>query len=109
MVHKELDSSKVLFKSNGDVKLGIYPPSSFQSQIINYQVYFDECYTTAKGLSKPLGAIALEMMQSNKPSEEDTKFHLKHPARWSGELKNFMHISFHGTLEDVENVSNLYF
>ena len=44
------------------------------------------------------------MMQNGIPPEEDGKFVLKHPDRWSPEASNFLEVTSWGTLKEVQKV-----
>jgi len=44
------------------------------------------------------------MMQNGIPPEQDRKFVLKHPERWSPEASNFLEVTSWGTLREVQKV-----
>ena len=68
------------------------------------QAHFDEFRSSESAAARPLGVIAIEMMQNGIPPETDEKFVLKHPERWSLEASNFLEVVSWGTLEDVQKV-----
>ncbi|KAH6661611.1 hypothetical protein B0J14DRAFT_611950 [Halenospora varia] len=74
LAHRKLDSSKVLFLSDGCAKIA----------------------------ARSIGVIAVEMMQNGIPPEADKKLTLKHPERWSAEASNFLEVTSWGTLKDIE-------
>ncbi|KAH6704170.1 hypothetical protein BKA61DRAFT_581412 [Leptodontidium sp. MPI-SDFR-AT-0119] len=58
--------------------------------------------TTESAAARSLGVIAIEMIQNGIPPEEDGKFVLKHPDRWSPEASNFLEVTSWGTLKEIE-------
>ncbi|KAH6666162.1 hypothetical protein B0J14DRAFT_605423, partial [Halenospora varia] len=86
LAHRKLDSSKVLFLSDGCAKIA----------------HFDECQSTESAAARSIGVIAVEMMQNGIPPEADKKLTLKHPERWSAEASNFLEVTSWGTLKDIE-------
>jgi hypothetical protein len=48
------------------------------------------------------------MMQNGIPPEEDGKFGLKHPDRWSSEASNFLAVTSWGTLNEVQKVRGTF-
>jgi len=47
------------------------------------------------------------MMQNGIPPEEEEKFVLKHPDRWSPEASNFLEVTSWGTLKEIQKVRGL--
>ncbi|PVH71744.1 hypothetical protein DL98DRAFT_596688 [Cadophora sp. DSE1049] len=86
LAHKNLDSSKILFSSNGCAKIA----------------HFDECQSSESASARPLGVITVEMMQNGIPPEMDVKIVLKHPERWSPEVSNFLEVVSWSTLKDIQ-------
>ncbi|KAG0645015.1 hypothetical protein D0Z07_9210 [Hyphodiscus hymeniophilus] len=76
LAHKKLDSSRVLFTSDG-------------------------CAKIKSAAARSIGVIAMEMMQNGIPPESNAKFTLKHPERWSAEASNFLEVVSWGTLTDI--------
>jgi hypothetical protein len=74
------------------------------SLIKDAQAHFDECRSTESAAARPLGVIAIEMMQNGIPPETDEKFVLKHPDRWSPEASNFLKVASCGTLNEIQKV-----
>ena len=74
------------------------------SLITDAQAHFDECRSTESVAARPLGVIAIEMMQNGIPPETDEKFILKHPERWSPEAKNFLEVASWGALKEIQKV-----
>ena len=106
MSHNKLDSSRVLFSPDGCVKIGAFPAITVPTPGLmnDAQAHFDECRTTESAAARSLGVVAIEMMQNGIPPEEDGKFVLKHPDRWSLEASNFLEVSCWGTLNEVRKV-----
>jgi hypothetical protein len=108
VAHKKLDSSKVLFISDGCVKIGRSSQVAPGHQLTgSAQAYFDECQSTESAAARSIGVIAVEMMQNGIPPESDGKFALKHPERWSAEASNFLEVASWGTLKDIDKVRDL--
>jgi hypothetical protein len=74
------------------------------TSLIKAQAHFDECRTTESAAAWSLGVIAIEMIQNGIPPEEDGKFVLKHPDRWSPEASNFLEVTSWGTLKEIQKV-----
>ncbi|KAH7309370.1 hypothetical protein BKA65DRAFT_543563 [Rhexocercosporidium sp. MPI-PUGE-AT-0058] len=85
LAHKHLDSSRILFSSDGCAKIA----------------HFDECQSTESASARSLGVIAIEMMQNGIAPETDGKLVLMHPERWSPEASNFLEVTSWGTLTDI--------
>lgn len=68
--------------------------------------HFDECQSSEAAAARSLGVIAVEMMQNGIPPEMDVKIVLKHPERWSPEVKNFLDVVSWSTLKDIQKVSH---
>lgn len=103
--HKKLDSTKVLFSSDGCVKIGQLCHNRTRILIDRLQAHFDECQATESASARSLGFVAIEMMQNGIPPKGDGKFTLQHPDRWSPEAANFLDITSWGTLKDIQKVS----
>ncbi|KAH7370279.1 hypothetical protein BKA65DRAFT_471499 [Rhexocercosporidium sp. MPI-PUGE-AT-0058] len=85
LAHKHLDSSRILFSSDGCAKIA----------------HFDECQSTESASARSLGVIAIEMIQNGIASETDGKLVLMHPERWSPKASNFLEVTSWGTLIDI--------
>ncbi|KAH8674427.1 hypothetical protein BGZ60DRAFT_429433 [Tricladium varicosporioides] len=86
--HKRLDGSKVLFSSDGCVKIA----------------HFDDCQSTESASAHPLGIIAIEMMQNGISPASDEKLVLKNPDQWSPEASNFIEVISWATLKEIRDV-----
>jgi hypothetical protein len=108
LAHRKLDSSRILFSSNGCAKIGTLNGVKLGHQLINDSLaHFDECQSTESASARALGVIAVEMMQNGIPPEVDGKIVLKHPDRWSPEARNFLEVTSWGTLKDIEKVRDV--
>jgi hypothetical protein len=73
-------------------------------RLLNRSAYFDECKPTGSASARPLGVIALQMMENDVPPYPDGKIVLKQPGKWSAKASNFLHVASEGTLKDIEKV-----
>jgi hypothetical protein len=77
--------------------------------LTKYSAYFDECHPAQSISPRPLGLIALEMMEQGSPPDTEGKLVLRHPKQWSPEASNFLYITNWGTLKDIEEVRKIYY
>ncbi|KFY30334.1 hypothetical protein V493_01982 [Pseudogymnoascus sp. VKM F-4281 (FW-2241)] len=87
--HRNLDSSKVLLQSDGNVKIA----------------YIESCQETGFTPARGLGLLVLEMIQKGviqKPIQEGGKLEPSLPVLWSAELINFLEITSHCSLSDIK-------
>ncbi|KFY46984.1 hypothetical protein V494_00236 [Pseudogymnoascus sp. VKM F-4513 (FW-928)] len=88
VVHNNLNTSKVLFTADGCVKIA----------------FLDDYQLSASTHARPLGVIAIEMMQKGIPPGPGNALILRHPDLWSAEAANFLSVASWGSLQDLENV-----
>ncbi|KFY93045.1 hypothetical protein V498_04588, partial [Pseudogymnoascus sp. VKM F-4517 (FW-2822)] len=88
VVHSNLNTSKVLFTQDGCVKIA----------------FLDDYQVSASTHARPLGVIAIEMMQKEIPPGPGNALILRHPDLWSAEATNFLSVASWGSLQDLKNV-----
>lgn len=104
MAYKNLNSSKVLFSSDGCAKIGMSINWTSKCQLNKCALaHFGQCQSTQLALARPLGIIALEMMQ-NGISPTNEKLILKDPGSWSAEASNFLDVASWATLTEMHDV-----
>ncbi|RDL36260.1 uncharacterized protein BP5553_06872 [Venustampulla echinocandica] len=108
ITRNKLDSSSVLFLSDGCVKLGVLDEIALLHRLKNIQAYFDECESADPASARSLGVIAMEMMQNNIPPATE-KLVLNNPDQWSAEASDFLDIASWATLKEIQKVRDLYF
>ncbi|KFY28059.1 hypothetical protein V491_00665 [Pseudogymnoascus sp. VKM F-3775] len=83
-----LDTSKILFTPDGCVKIAFlddYQPSASTPH------------------ARPLGVIAIEMMQGGVPPDPGHNLILRHPDQWSAEAANFLAVASFSSLDVLDN------
>ncbi|KFY31031.1 hypothetical protein V493_01463 [Pseudogymnoascus sp. VKM F-4281 (FW-2241)] len=88
VVHSNLNTSKVLFTQDGCVKIA----------------FLDDYQVSASTRARPLGVIAIEMMQNGLSPGPGSGLILRHPDLWSAEAANFLSVASWGSLQDLKNV-----
>jgi hypothetical protein len=68
--------------------------------------FLDDYQASTSTHARPLGVIAIEMMQNGIPPEPGHDLVLRHPDRWSPEAANFLAVTSWGSLHDLDNVSH---
>jgi len=64
-----------------------------------------DCIKAGVTDARPLGVIALEMMEDGTSTDDSQKLCLQHPDQWSAEASNFLDVASWGKLDDVVSVS----
>jgi hypothetical protein len=65
LAHRKLDSSKVLFLSDGYAKIGMLTQATSGCELTKSNLaHFDECQSTESAAARSIGVIAVEMMQN---------------------------------------------
>ncbi|KFY92473.1 hypothetical protein V500_04178 [Pseudogymnoascus sp. VKM F-4518 (FW-2643)] len=85
LVLNNLNTSKILFTPDGCVKIDDYQPS------------------TSTPRARPLGVIAIEMMQTGIPPDPGHGLILRHPDQWSPEAANFLAVASWSSLDVLDN------
>ncbi|OAF62593.1 hypothetical protein VC83_00902 [Pseudogymnoascus destructans] len=88
VVHSNLNTSKVLFTLDGCVKIA----------------FLDDYEASALTHTRPLGVIAIEMMQNGIPPGPGNSLILRHPDLWSAQAAKFLSVASWGSLQDLKNV-----
>lgn len=68
------------------------------------EAYFDDCQSTEASTARPVGVIAIQMMQNGSHPARDEKLTLKNPTRWSPEAANFVEVASWATLKEIQKV-----
>jgi hypothetical protein len=67
--------------------------------------YIGNCVKDGTQRARPLGVIAIEMMENGLPPPNENKLALRNPEPWSKVAVNFITVADWGTLDDVKSVS----
>ncbi|KAL5349533.1 hypothetical protein ACLOAV_005828 [Pseudogymnoascus australis] len=88
LVLNNLNTSKILFTADGCVKIA----------------FLDDCQpSTSSPHARPLGVIAMEMMQTGIPPDPGHGLILRHPDQWSPEAANFLAVASWSSLDVLDN------
>lgn len=75
--------------------------------LISHVAFLDDYQpSTSTPHARPLGVIAMEMMQTGIPPDPGHGLILRHPDQWSPEAANFLAVTSWGSLDDLDNVSH---
>ncbi|KFY32538.1 hypothetical protein V493_00089 [Pseudogymnoascus sp. VKM F-4281 (FW-2241)] len=69
----------------------------------NYAAFLDDYEASALTHVRPLGVIAIEMMQNGIPPGPGSSLFLRHPDLWSAQAAKFLSVASWGRLQDLKN------
>jgi hypothetical protein len=103
-----LNTSKILFTPDGCVKIGMLIISGLSSrtELISQVAFLNDYQASTSTHARPLGVIAIEMMQDGIPPDPGHDLILRHLDQWSPEAANFLAVASWGNLDDLDNVSH---